>query len=82
MIYDVLVESLHPNYRRHITRWVRGIEANSLTEACRIAEARHPNLGLTPTITSMAWHVWPQPKGASKCPVDPITSNPAPEKRR
>lgn len=62
MIYDVLVKSLRRSYRSHAARWVRGIEASSLTEACRIAEARHPNLGITPTITSMAWPVWPQPK--------------------
>ena len=63
MIYDVLVQSLHRSYRRNTTRWVRGVRASSLSEACRTAEARHPNLGLTPTTTSMAWPLWPQPKG-------------------
>jgi hypothetical protein len=61
VIYDVLVTSLRRSYRSHATKWVRGISANTLSEACRIAEARHPNLGITPTITSMAWPVWPQP---------------------
>lgn len=62
MIYDIRVVSLHRSGRRNTTRWVRSVKAGSLTEACRIAEARHPNLGVTPTITSMAWPVWPQPK--------------------
>lgn len=60
--YDVLVTSLHRSYRRNTTRWVRGIRAPSLGEACRMAQARHPNLGLTPTAVSMAWPVHPQPK--------------------
>jgi len=60
--YDVLVQSLHRKLNRHNTRWVRGILASSLTEACKKAEALHPNLGVTPTITSMAWAQWPQPK--------------------
>lgn len=62
MIYDVLVQSLHRSQLRNTTRWVRGVKANSLSEACRIAEARHPQLGVTPTTTSMAWPLWPQPK--------------------
>lgn len=60
--YDVLVTSLHPSYRRNTTRWVRGIRAATLGAACRIAESRRPNLGLTPTKTSMAWPVHPQPR--------------------
>ena len=59
--YDVLVASLHRSYRKSVTKWVRGVRAESLTQACRIAEARYPNLGLTPTTTSMAWPRWPQP---------------------
>lgn len=65
MKYDVLVKSLRRSYRSHATRWVRMVEANTLSEACRIAEARYPNLGVTPTTTSMAWLVWPQPKGGA-----------------
>jgi hypothetical protein len=61
VIYDVLVQSLGRGNWGNNQRWVRGVEANSLTEACRIAESRHPRLGLTPTTTSMAWPVWPQP---------------------
>lgn len=63
MIYDVLVKSLHRTLHKQNLRWVRNIEANSLTEACKIAEAKHPNLGCTPTETSMCWAQWPQPKG-------------------
>jgi hypothetical protein len=63
MIYDVLVCSLRRSYRSHETKWVRGIKADSLTEAGNIACARYPRLGLTPTAVSMAWPVWPQPKG-------------------
>lgn len=63
MIYDVLVQSLSRSYRSLATRWVRGIEAKSLTEACELAKQRHPNLGITPTEVSMAWPLWPQPKG-------------------
>ena len=63
MKYDVLVQSLgRTDIQGIVTRWVRNISANSLSEACRIAEARHPNLGRTPTATSMAWPVYPQPK--------------------
>jgi hypothetical protein len=62
VIFDVLVTSLHRSYRRNTTRWVRGVKATDLVAACRQAEARHPALGLTPTTTSMAWPVWPQPK--------------------
>lgn len=62
MIYDVQVKSLARSYRSLNTKWVRGIKASSLTEAIRVAEARHPNLGLTPTSASLAWYVWPQPK--------------------
>lgn len=65
MIYDVLVVSLAASYRSTNRRWVRSVKADSLTEASRIAEARYPNLGLTPTATSMAWPVWPQPSGAT-----------------
>lgn len=64
--YDVQVQSLRRSYRAHETRWVRGIKAATLVEACRKAEQTHPNLGITPTATSMAWLVWPQPKGDSK----------------
>lgn len=63
MVYDVLLVSLHPSYRKNTTRWVRGIEAPDIVTACRFAESRYPRLGLTPTETSMAWPVWPQPKG-------------------
>jgi hypothetical protein len=63
MVYDVLLTSLRRSYRSHALRWVRGIEAASLTQACRIAEARYPNLGITPTTTSMCWAQYPQPKG-------------------
>lgn len=62
MIYDVLVHSLAPSYRKHNTRWVRGIQAASLSEASRIAVARHPQLGLTPTTMAAGWARWPQPK--------------------
>lgn len=62
MIYDVLVQSLSRSYRSHNQRWCRGIEADSLTQACKIAEAKHPDLGITPTVTTMAWPVHPQPK--------------------
>jgi len=62
MTYDVLVESLHPRLNRHNTTWVRGIQAESLTEACKRAAEAHPNLGCTPTTVSAAWPVWPQPK--------------------
>lgn len=63
MKYDVLVQSLgRTDGQGIVTRWVRNISANSLSEACRIAEARHPNLGLTPTTASMAWPLYPQPK--------------------
>jgi hypothetical protein len=68
MRYDVLVVSLHRTLNRNTQRWVRGVKATSLSEACRIAEARYPDLGVTPTIASMAWPQWPQPKepGASR----------------
>lgn len=56
--YDVLVASLRRSYRSIATQWVRGVQATSLSEACRIAERRYPNLGITPTTTSMAWEVW------------------------
>lgn len=62
MIYDVLVQSLHPTLNKHNKAWVRNIEAPSLSAACRVAEARHPNLGVTPTTTSMGWALWPQPR--------------------
>jgi hypothetical protein len=63
MVYDVLLQSLGRTARQGIvTRWVRGIRADSLGQACRIAVAKHPNLGLTPTSVSAAWPVWPQPK--------------------
>ena len=62
MVYDVLLISLNRRMDRHNHLWVRGIRARSLCEASQIAEGRHPNLGLTPTITSMAWPQWPQPK--------------------
>ena len=61
MIYDVLITSLAKSYRSRNQRWVRGIKASSLADASRQAEAKYPNLGLTPTATSMAWPVWPQP---------------------
>ena len=67
-VYDVLVMSLHHRMHRNVTRWERGVRAASLTEACRIAEQRHPNLGITPTATSMAWYVWPQPKSTGAQP--------------
>lgn len=62
MKYDIYVVSLHRTLNKHVGRWVRNVEANTLSEASRIAEARHPNLGVTPTITSMGWALWPQPK--------------------
>ncbi len=61
MTYVALVQSLHPSLNRHNTAWVRGIQAKSLTEACKRATEAHPNLGCTPTTVSMAWPVWPQP---------------------
>lgn len=65
MVYDVLVVSLSRSYRAHNKRWVRGIRADSLSEASRKAEQLHPTLGLTPTTTSMAWPVHPQPKSGA-----------------
>jgi hypothetical protein len=62
VIYDVLLQSLARSYKRHVTLWVRGIEAASLTDACERAKNAHPDLGLTPTTVSAAWYVWPQPK--------------------
>ena len=59
-VYDVLLVSLHKSCRRHTTRWVRNIRAESLMKACDFAVARHPNLGLTPTTVSMAWPKFPQ----------------------
>lgn len=55
--YDILVQSLHRNYQRHNTKWVRNVVASSLSEAARKAEAAHPDLGVTPTIMSMGWPV-------------------------
>lgn len=68
MIYDVCVQSLHSSYRRIATRWERGIKADSLGDACRIAVERNPALGLTPTTVSSAWPVWPQPVEKLTCP--------------
>lgn len=56
--YDILVQSLHPSYERHTTKWERGVEATGLVEACNIAVARNPSLGITPTTVSMCWEVY------------------------
>lgn len=55
--YDILLVSLHRTLNKHNLQWVRGIQAQSLTEASRIAVAMHPKLGVTPTEVSMGWHV-------------------------
>lgn len=62
MLYDVLLVGLcnHKSPKR-ITRWVRNIQADSLTEASEKAIQMHPVLGCTPTQVSMAWSIYPQP---------------------
>ena len=45
-VYDVLLVSLHKSCRRHTTRWVRNIRAESLTKACDFAVARHPDVDM------------------------------------
>ena len=56
--YVVFVQSLHRSLDRNVTRREE-VRAKSATEACRIAVARNPTLGLTPTQVSMFWPVWP-----------------------
>lgn len=62
MLYDVLLVGLctHKTTKR-ITRWVRSIQANSLTEASDKAIQMHPVLGCIPSQVSMAWPIYPQP---------------------
>lgn len=62
MIYDVLLVGFIDGRRpRRVTRWVRGIHADSLTEASDKAIQKFPHLGCVPSEVSMAWPVWPQP---------------------
>jgi len=53
--YDILVSSLSRSANSITEKWCRGIKANSLTEASKIACDRYPNLGVTPTTMSMGW---------------------------
>lgn len=63
-MYDVLLIGLSKGKRCYqITRWVRGIQANSLTEASNKALHLHPITGCTPSQVSMTWEVYPQPRG-------------------
>lgn len=62
--YDILVQSLHPEYYKRragannvITKWERGVKANTLSEASAKACAKNSNLGCTPTTMSMGWEV-------------------------
>lgn len=62
MVYDVLLVGLS-NYKtaKRITRWVRNVHANSLTEASEKAIQMYPVLGCIPSQVSMAWSIYPQP---------------------
>ena len=53
--YDILLVSLNRRGTSNVTKWVRGLKANSLTQASDIAIAMYPSLGITPTQVSMGW---------------------------
>ena len=54
--YVVFVQSLHRRLNRNVTRR-EVVCAKTAVEACRIAVARNPTLGVTPTTVSMFWPV-------------------------
>lgn len=55
--YDILLVSLNRQGTSNVTKWVRGLRANSLTQASDMAIAMHPSLGTTPTQVSMGWRI-------------------------
>lgn len=55
--YVVFVQSLHRSLNRNMSRR-EVVHAKSAAEACRIAAARNPTLGVTPTTVSMFWPVY------------------------
>ena len=55
--YDILLVSLNRQGTSNVTKWVRGLRANSLTQASDMAIAMHPSLVTTPTQVSMGWRI-------------------------
>ena len=47
-------QTLHRHLNRNVTRR-EAVYAKAAAEACRIAVARNPTLGVTPTTVSMFW---------------------------
>lgn len=54
--YVVFVQALHQRLNRNVSRREE-VCAKTAVEACRIAVARNPTLGVTPTTVSMFWPV-------------------------